>query len=473
MSKDYLLQAAEVLRRASSPGVEDESDGVTGYDPAEQVELQDQVWDQSGNDFFPSARRSPVERLPPGVFEFRMGPGGWWLTMTSRKFEFPYKIYGNSDHIVDRIRKAWGNIGHNLGILLNGVKGTGKTVTAQLVGNWAISQGYPVIVVNKPIPLSNVLVQLPQDCVVIFDEFEKTHEERKIQQALLTTIDGMDRNKHKRLFIFTTNTKALETNYLDRPSRIRYSWEFTRLGEDVIEEIMDDLLRPELNDLRASIMAYLNTRRVLSIDVVKTVIQEVNIFEQDPSKFKEILNLSDLVPKSFEVYFVNDKGAEVRPFTKHFTLSKHNMKDLTRVLTRAGQKEVIEERLQYDVQTVYNAMYNERAIRLVDVTDDPKIWKCHVKILLSETWLKNFPKVTRDLYGTALWLDEKPEGWEVPEWIKKLEKGHVLTESEENDRADFITSGTLYGSKQCKTVLLRFVLSYSDTRRNQYTGMDY
>ena len=82
---------------------------------------------------------SSFEKLPFGVYNLGLDNSGYFLTKTS-EFKFPSKIYGDLS-IVDRCIKTYENKKRNVGILLSGLKGGGKTITAKLLATKA----------NKPI----------------------------------------------------------------------------------------------------------------------------------------------------------------------------------------------------------------------------------------------------------------------------------------------------------------------------------
>lgn len=431
------------------------------------------VWSHISNRFIPSDTTAHTNLLEPGLYRYEADMSGWWLAKTGPRYTFPYKIYGSHDHIINRIKKAWGATAANLGVLLNGVKGTGKTVTAQLVGNWAIQQGIPVIVVHNPVPLATILERVQQDCVVIFDEFEKTHAKPEEQQALLTAIDGMSRNAWKRLFIFTTNAKTVDPNFIDRPSRIRYSWEFGRLSNEVIEEILDDLLDPELSDLRVGIQTYLATRKVLSIDVVKTVIVECNTFRESPTTFKQVMNLSEQDARGFELEIVDGEGNPVRSLTSYFKPHNRFSQMLMGHLSASGVKSYITDVLGNGTTRTYEDPFSHWAIRLVGPTDiDPQVWVCNVKVPFRETWVKNMRKVEDENHFTSLWMDPRPEGWKVPSWATKTQKGDELTDEEENAFESWMYDGSVYNSgEDHMEVLVRITPKYeSEYQTRSWSG---
>lgn len=68
-----------------------------------------------------------IESIPVGIYNVNFNPmAGWSLEQTGEKFTFDYKVYGLQSNFIDYVLKTFENTKGNFGILLNGVKGTGK-----------------------------------------------------------------------------------------------------------------------------------------------------------------------------------------------------------------------------------------------------------------------------------------------------------------------------------------------------------
>ena len=251
MSKGLAYAATKAALKSEVDEHDEKADIVVNTIPV-STETE---WAQAGTAFTPRSRADKVKRLSGGVYHFvqpMMGP--WFLNRSHNAFEFPYKIYDASEHIIKRIKTYWSVNGGNLGVLMNGIRGTGKTLTAQLLANDLIKElDVPVLVVKDPIPLDAVLHEVKQDFVIIFDEFEKSHEEPD-QQRLLSAIDGMSRSAYKRLFVFTTNNTTIDENFKDRPSRIHYQFEFARISDEIIDMLIEDSLPEDLKHFKTDIL---------------------------------------------------------------------------------------------------------------------------------------------------------------------------------------------------------------------------
>ena len=88
-----------------------------------------------------------IDSIPVGIYNVNFNPmSGWSLEQTGEKFTFNYKIYGLQSNFIDYVLKTFENTKGNLGILLNGVKGTGKSVVAKILAN---KFNLPIIIVKS------------------------------------------------------------------------------------------------------------------------------------------------------------------------------------------------------------------------------------------------------------------------------------------------------------------------------------
>lgn len=261
--------------------------------------MSQRAWSQDSDIFRPVSTMSLTQKLVPGIYIPGADTQGYYLTQYHDKYVFPYKVYGVNKSFIERVSRTFVNTTGNLGVLMNGVKGTGKSVTSELICNDFMEQfNMPVILINERMKgLIEFLAAIDQDVVVFVDEYEKVfvnEEGRANSTEILTLMDGALKSEHRRLFLFTTNNKYIDDNLLERPGRIRYVKEFTDLDKAVIEEIIDDLLEDKA--FKEECIAYISKLQKITIDIVKAVITEVNIHGQGPSSFSDIFNAKELKP---------------------------------------------------------------------------------------------------------------------------------------------------------------------------------
>lgn len=270
------------------------------------------TWSNSGSIYRVRDASDLSQLLPSSIYEVNQNPmtGEIYLEKTQEKFTFNYKIYGIEQDFINRVVKTWNHVTDNLGVLLNGVKGTGKTVTAKLICD---KLNLPVLLVNRAFgnSLGSFLDQLQQDVIVFFDEFEKhyNYDEDKDDNnsSILSIMDGVSNKQFKKLFLLTTNTTSIEPNLLQRPSRIRYLKQFGDLPVSTIVEIVDDTLIHK--DLRTVTVQYIATLNIITVDLVKSVVQEVNIHKEAPDSFKGIFNATQKEER-YDIYWLEKPQTE-------------------------------------------------------------------------------------------------------------------------------------------------------------------
>ena len=249
------------------------------------MELTRQKWVNEGGTYFPISGDTVLLKTPGmGVFNVVQSPNPMdariGLQRIGDAFEFNFKIYElGCEEMLQIIKKTWESEvfvegDKNLGVIFNGIKGTGKTLSAKLLCN---ALNLPVLIVQSPYDgLVNFLQSLCFECVVFIDEAEKTFKMGEDDDVLLRLIDGVY-NQTRKLYILTTNQLTLNDNLLGRPGRIRYRFEFGNLQPKAVKDYIDDNLLPEYADQRESILEQVDLLEISTIDILKALVDEVNI----------------------------------------------------------------------------------------------------------------------------------------------------------------------------------------------------
>lgn len=248
----------------------------------------DQKWISEGGDFYPIPGNTVLHPTPgPGIFQLfknntptdqRIG-----LRWIGNEFKFDFKVYDlGSDEIIEKIKRVWEsdyytNKNCNLGAIFNGIKGTGKTISAKLLCNRI---GIPTIIIPYYTQgLQDFIQALEFECIVLIDEAEKTFRENNENDAgevLLKLIDGVY-NKSRKLYILTTNTLSINDNLKGRPGRIRYIEQFGNLSNKAINEFLDDNLLDK--GKRVTILKMIDQLEISTIDILRAMVDEVNMGE--------------------------------------------------------------------------------------------------------------------------------------------------------------------------------------------------
>jgi hypothetical protein len=243
------------------------------------------IWALVGKRHYLTEPSVEQEKLENAVYSLHIdGDGRFYLIKTQDKFTFDYKLYGLESKLVERIVRTHQNTTNNLGVLLNGLKGTGKTVTSKVICN---QLNQPVVVIGRQINGSHSFINsIPQDITVFIDEYEKIFGN---SSDMLTIMDGALNSKFRRVFLLTTNELNVDSNLIQRPSRIRYLKKFVDLSPIIVEEIITDVLvHKELHD---ECVKFMSTLEVITVDIVKAVLAEVNIHHESPKEFSDVFNI--------------------------------------------------------------------------------------------------------------------------------------------------------------------------------------
>ena len=228
-----------------------------------------------------------LNELPVGIYNLQQNNRTmeFYLTHLSDKFEFPFKIYDIDNKFIKHVMTTYHNTTNNLGVLLSGLKGTGKTVTSKILVN---EMNLPCIIISQNYEgLQDFLASLECECILMFDEFEKNFENQT--QDLLSVMDGVYNSLTRKIFLLTTNTLHINDNFLSRPSRIRYKKTYTNLPiETVISYLNDNLVdKTKIKE----IVEFVNTLACSTIDIVKCITDEINLHNCNINDIKDYLNV--------------------------------------------------------------------------------------------------------------------------------------------------------------------------------------
>lgn len=245
---------------------------------------------------------STIDRLPLGVYNVGLSLEGWYLEKYADEFTFDYKIYGLETEFCEHVIKTFENTTGNLGIMLTGTKGTGKTVTAKLLAN---AFKLPVIIVKDMGGNNQGMIEYFSsfnfDSILFFDEFEKNFSNE--DSTILQIMDGVYNIGYRKIFLLTTNQMTVNENLVGRPSRIRYVKKFGNLDLKTVREYLDDNLK--VKEAYQDLVNYIDTLSISTIDILKSIVNEVNIHGIDGlTKAKEFFNVSTL-EYHYSVYYAS------------------------------------------------------------------------------------------------------------------------------------------------------------------------
>lgn len=162
------------------------------------------------------------------------------------------------------------------GVMLSGIKGTGKTVMVKVI---AKNSNLPIIIVDEDYPtgrINDFFRKFETPVTIIFDEVDKHWD----TENLLGWLDGVQTNA-KKLVLFTCNNEDRVNDYLkDRCSRVRYIRHFeANDNARFLREILRDKGIAEDN-IENTYTFIVNNFGLLSIDNILSFIDEKLLFPE-------------------------------------------------------------------------------------------------------------------------------------------------------------------------------------------------
>jgi hypothetical protein len=255
------------------------------------------------------------EQLPAGNYTVAVDMMGNFYLEQIDGFEIPTKMYGNTLRHTDRIINSFWSRPQQTGVLLNGEKGSGKTLLAKNISVELAKQGVPTIVINRDWTgdgFFKLLQDIDQPCIVLFDEFEKVYDREK-QEEILTLLDGVFGSK--KLYILTVNDKwRVDSHMRNRPGRIFYLLDFKGLDIEFIREYcVDNLINKQYIDQICSLTSLFGE---FNFDMLKALVEEMNRYNETPTEALEMLNAKPEYDSGakYEVKLI-DGGKEIKTVT--------------------------------------------------------------------------------------------------------------------------------------------------------------
>lgn len=253
---------------------------------------------KEGNKYFPN-NTDIIPIMPLGIYMCKYNDRKY--TIESLRISDSFTIPDNNiESIEDSIFKSvivkdFENTEKNIGVLLNGVKGTGKTLLAEKICN---ELKLPVFVLTELLPksmLEEFFNSLTQKCVIFIDEYDKEYGQ---SDTLLSVMDGALKPKHPVLFLLTSNELEINKNMINRPNRILYRRNYFGLDLDVSKQLVMTYVKNESRANEASELV--NKIDLLTYDVLFNFINTINNHEDVEVKVLfSFLNISKKENNSF------------------------------------------------------------------------------------------------------------------------------------------------------------------------------
>ncbi|QEG04286.1 hypothetical protein [Bacillus phage BC-T25] len=221
------------------------------------------------------------DKLPAGTYKAEFHPrSGFFLERIENFVSKEEKIYGSHQEKIDKVLKSYNKFDRSLGIILSGHKGMGKSMFVQLIGERVVEDlDIPVIMVPKAYPgIADFIESIDQECLVVFDEFEKMfnprNEEAEKQDSLLGLFDGT--SQKKRMYAITVNDLHKVNSFmLSRPGRFHYHIRFDYPSSAEVEIYLRDKVDEQYHGEIKHVVSFAN-RVKLNYDSLRAIAFELN-----------------------------------------------------------------------------------------------------------------------------------------------------------------------------------------------------
>ena len=248
------------------------------------------------------------DRLHASTYTICFSKNRGFFLEQSESFLISEKIYGKH---IEKVRKVFRTYemkeNRNLGVILSGDKGIGKSLFAKLLCINGIAKGLPVIIVDSYIcGIASFINSIDQKCIILFDEFDKTFcgdsDSRETmndpQTEMLTLFDGI--NTSEKLFVITCNNiQKLSTFLINRPGRFHYHFRFDYpTAEEITEYLQDNIDKQYWGEIE-NVVSFAG-RVKLTYDCLRAIAFEINGGESFKSAIQD-LNIINIEAQTYNV----------------------------------------------------------------------------------------------------------------------------------------------------------------------------
>lgn len=259
------------------------------------------------------------DALPAQAYIVRFSKNSGFFLEKSNDIEIKEtKIYGVHETKANKVITSYNAFNKNLGVILSGDKGIGKSLFARILAKKAIDAGLPVIIVNNFIPgISDFIEEISQEVMILFDEFDKTFKgsdkdentAKDPQTSMLSLFDGTSTGK--KLFVITCNeTRKLNEYIVNRPGRFHYHFRFEYPAAEEITMYLQDKLDEKYHSEISNVVIF--SKKVnLNFDCLRAIAFELNLGVPFKDAIKD-LNIINTGDQYYNIIAVFENGSRLK-----------------------------------------------------------------------------------------------------------------------------------------------------------------
>lgn len=258
------------------------------------------------------------DALPVGVYNVNFNEMSGFSLSSRQPIEIKEKLYGVHNEKADKVMHSFDRFERNLGVILSGAKGIGKSMFAKLLCVKANQRGLPVIVVDNYIPgIARYIESIEQEVVVLFDEFDKIfanggrvqNEGKTPQTELLSLFDGLASGK--KMFVITCNSLDRVSDYIvNRPGRFHYHFRFDYPTPAEICEYLADHLERQYHDQIDAVVSFAS-KIAINYDCLRSIAFELNLGLPFKEAIKDI-NILNVDHELYDLELLFEDGTSLR-----------------------------------------------------------------------------------------------------------------------------------------------------------------
>ena len=256
------------------------------------------------------------DKLPAKTFNIRFAMQQGFFLVEIPNIKVNEKVYGIHQQKLKKVVNAFEKNERNLGVILSGDKGIGKSLFAKMLIEEGINLGFPVIIVDTYYPgIASFIASIEQEAFVLFDEFDKTFSGKQDeggtaydpQTEMLSLFDGTSQGK--KLFIVTCNElRNLNGFMVNRPGRFHYHFRFDYPDADSIREYLTD--KGIDNDNIEKVIGF-SGKVPLNYDCLRAIATELT-FEPNFEDAIKDLNIVNIKNEPYDVIIVFKDGTRAK-----------------------------------------------------------------------------------------------------------------------------------------------------------------